>query len=60
MSIALYVTLGHNTRSLALAALMFAVSVAVSLAGFTLFGVRGEDRRVLVETVRRAARPSAT
>ena len=55
VSIALYVTLGHNTRSLALAALLFAVSVAVSLAGFTLFGVRGEDRRVLVETVRRAA-----
>ncbi len=48
-------TPGHNTRSLALAALLFAVSVAVSLAGFTLFGVRGEDRRVLVETVRRAA-----
>ena len=55
VSLALYVTLGHNTRSLALAVLLFAVSVGVSLAGFTLFGVRGQDRRVLVETVRRAA-----
>jgi O-antigen/teichoic acid export membrane protein len=55
VSVVLYVTVGHDTRSLVLAALLFAVSVAVSFAGFTLFGVRGQDRRVLVETVRRAA-----
>lgn len=55
VSIALYVTVGQHTRSLPLACLLFAVSVGVSLAGFTLLGVRGQDRRVLVETVRRAA-----
>jgi O-antigen/teichoic acid export membrane protein len=54
VSLALYALVGHSTRSFAVAAALFAVSVAVSIVAFVLVGVRGEDRRVLTDTVRRA------
>jgi hypothetical protein len=39
--------------------LLFAASVAVSFAGFVLLGVRGQDRKLVAEAIRRAAgRPS--
>jgi O-antigen/teichoic acid export membrane protein len=55
VSLALYATLGQHTRSFMLAISLFALSVAMSLAGFVLLGVRGEDRRALLDTLRRAA-----
>jgi O-antigen/teichoic acid export membrane protein len=59
MSLALFVVVGRDTRSLVVAILLFAVSVAVSLAAFATIGVRGEDRRALADTLRRALdRPS--
>jgi O-antigen/teichoic acid export membrane protein len=60
VSLLLYATVGAHTRSLIVTLLLFAVSIGVSLATFALVGVRGEDRRVLLQTVRRAAglRPS--
>ncbi|HYM55376.1 MAG TPA: polysaccharide biosynthesis C-terminal domain-containing protein, partial [Solirubrobacteraceae bacterium] len=54
VSLALYVWFGQHTRSLAVAGLLFALSVAVSLVTFVLLGVRGEDRRALLDTLRRA------
>jgi O-antigen/teichoic acid export membrane protein len=53
LSLGLYLALG-GTRSLFVAALLFLVSVAVSLAGFVSVGVRGADRRAFVDTVLRA------
>jgi O-antigen/teichoic acid export membrane protein len=59
VSLGLYYTVGQHTRSLPLAALLFAASVAVSFAGFVLLGVRGQDRKLVAEAIRRAAgRPS--
>ena len=55
VSLGLYYAVGQHTRSLPLAILLFATSVAVSFAGFVLLGVRGRDRKMLAETVRRAA-----
>ncbi|MFI5036896.1 MAG: oligosaccharide flippase family protein [Solirubrobacterales bacterium] len=54
VSLLLYVAVGEHSRSLAVVALLFAVSVAVSLVAFVLLGVRGEDRSVLADTLRRA------
>jgi O-antigen/teichoic acid export membrane protein len=54
ISLVLYYSVGEHTRSLPLAILLFAASVAVSFAGFVLLGVRGQDRLILAETVRRA------
>ena len=54
VSFALYVTIGEDTRSLLVALILFAVSVVASLATFMLIGVRGDDRRVLTDTFRRA------
>ena len=54
-SLGLYYAVGQHTRSLPLTLLLFAASVAVSFAGFVLLGVRGQDRKLLAETVRRAA-----
>jgi O-antigen/teichoic acid export membrane protein len=53
-SLALYLTFGQHTRSFPLAILLFAVSVAISLVAFMRLGVRGDDRRVLTDTLRRA------
>jgi O-antigen/teichoic acid export membrane protein len=55
VSALLYATVGAHTRSLIVALLLCGVSVAVSLATFTLVGVRGEDRRALLQTARRVA-----
>ncbi len=55
VSLALYASVGQHTRSLLVAISLFGVSVAVSLVAFVLLGVRGEDRRALVNTLRRAA-----
>lgn len=55
VSLVLYAAVGQNTRSLAVAALLFAVSVAVSLLTFVMLGVRGDDRRALLDTLRQAA-----
>lgn len=46
--------LAGSTHSLPLAIAVCTVSLAVSLATFVLVGVRGEHRRALVDTVRRA------
>jgi O-antigen/teichoic acid export membrane protein len=54
VSLALYVTVGQHSRSLAVAIQLFAVSVAASLTGFVVLGVRGDDRRVLTDTLRKA------
>lgn len=53
-SLAIYYSFGQHTRSLPLAILLFAASVAISFAAFVLLGVRGHDRQVFAETVRRA------
>jgi O-antigen/teichoic acid export membrane protein len=55
VSVALYVTLGQHTHSLVLAVLLFSISVAVSLGAFALLGIRADDRRLLVDTLWRAA-----
>jgi O-antigen/teichoic acid export membrane protein len=54
VSLLLYMAVGEHSRSLAVTALLCAVSVAVSLVTFVLLGVRGEDRSVLADTLRRA------
>jgi O-antigen/teichoic acid export membrane protein len=54
VSLALYVAVGEHTRSLLVAIALLAGSVGVSLVGFVLLGVRGEDRRAFVDTLRRA------
>ncbi|HTZ62850.1 MAG TPA: oligosaccharide flippase family protein [Solirubrobacteraceae bacterium] len=54
VSLALYEAVGRDTRSLLVAGLLFAVSVAVSLSVFVTIGLRGEDRRALLEVVRQA------
>jgi O-antigen/teichoic acid export membrane protein len=54
VSLALYATVGVHTRSLVVALSLLAASVGVSLFGFVLFGVHGEDRRAFVDTLRRA------
>jgi O-antigen/teichoic acid export membrane protein len=55
VSLWLYYAVGQHTRSLPVAILLFAASVAVSFAGFVLLGVRGRDRQIFTETLRRAA-----
>jgi O-antigen/teichoic acid export membrane protein len=55
VSLALYATVGAHTRSFIVVIALIAVSVGVSLATFVLLGVRGEDRRAFVDTLRRAA-----
>lgn len=60
VSALLYVAVGEHTRSLTVTLFLCAVSVAVSLATFALVGVRGEDRRVLLQTVRGAVGPRAS
>jgi O-antigen/teichoic acid export membrane protein len=55
VSLWLYYEIGQHTQSLLVAALLFGCSVAVSFAGFVLLGVRGRDRRMFAETLRRAA-----
>jgi O-antigen/teichoic acid export membrane protein len=54
VSLSLYAALGSHTRSLLFVFALFAVSVAGSLLGFVLLGLRGEDRSALVLTVRQA------
>jgi O-antigen/teichoic acid export membrane protein len=54
VSLMLYATVGWHTRSFAVAALLLGVSVAVSLVSFVALGVRGEDRRAFLLTLRRA------
>jgi O-antigen/teichoic acid export membrane protein len=54
VSVALYDTIGQHSRSFVVAILLFVVSVLVSLLAFILLGVRGKDRRVLTDTLRRA------
>jgi len=54
VSLGLYLTIGQNSRSFPVAILLFVVSVAVSQIAFILLGVRGEDRRVFTDTLRRA------
>ncbi len=44
----------HNTHSLVLAVAVSALSLASSLAAFGLVGIRGEERRVLLRTLRHA------
>jgi O-antigen/teichoic acid export membrane protein len=55
VSLALYTTVGQHTRSFIVVIALIAASVGVSLAAFVLLGVRGEDRGVFVDTLRRAA-----
>ncbi len=55
LSLALLVAVGQHTRSFVVVIALIAVSIGVSLAGFVLFGVRGEDRRVFIEILRRAS-----
>jgi O-antigen/teichoic acid export membrane protein len=55
-SLLLYAGVGSHTSSLPLAIALFVASVAVSLLGFALLGLRGEDRSVLALTLRRAVR----
>jgi O-antigen/teichoic acid export membrane protein len=54
VSLALYAAVGRDTRSLLVAGLLFGVSVAVSLVVFVTVGLRGEDRRALLEVLRQA------
>jgi O-antigen/teichoic acid export membrane protein len=54
-SLLLLSTIGPNTRSLLLVIILCLVSVAISLATFALCGVRGHERRLLYDAVRRAA-----
>ncbi len=54
VSLALYAAVGQHTRSFVVVSVLIAVSIGVSLAAFISLGVRGEDRRVFVDTVRRA------
>jgi O-antigen/teichoic acid export membrane protein len=53
VSLALYALAG-DTSSLIVALALIAVSVAASLLVFVLVGLRGEDRRVFLDTLRRA------
>jgi O-antigen/teichoic acid export membrane protein len=53
-SLGMYEAVGRHTRSLAVAVLLFLISVAVSLLGFVFVGVRGADRQLLSQTMRRA------
>jgi O-antigen/teichoic acid export membrane protein len=55
VSLALYVTVGQHTRSFIVVIAICAASVGVSLATFVLLGLRGEDRRAFLDTLRRAA-----
>jgi O-antigen/teichoic acid export membrane protein len=54
VSLVLYTALGAHTRSFLVAISLFAVSVLASIAGFMLLGVRGEERRALLDILRRA------
>jgi O-antigen/teichoic acid export membrane protein len=54
VSLVLYEAIGAHTRSLAVAISLFLVSVGVSLLTFVALGVRGEDRRAFLDTLRRA------
>ncbi len=54
VSLALYEWVGAHTRSLAVTAVLCAISVGVSLLAFVLVGVRGEDRRAFLDTMRHA------
>lgn len=54
VSLVLYAAVGRHTHSFPLVILLLAISVGVSLLAFVLLGVRGEDRRVFVDTLRRA------
>jgi O-antigen/teichoic acid export membrane protein len=54
VSLPLYLSIGQHSRSLVVAIGLFVLSVAVSLVSFILVGVRGEDRRALTDTLRRA------
>jgi O-antigen/teichoic acid export membrane protein len=56
-SLTLYVTIGESTRSFVAVAGLIAASVATSLIVFVLVGLRGQDRRALLHTVRDAAGP---
>lgn len=55
-SLSLYAAIGSHTSSLPLAIALFAASVAVSLLGFVLLGLRGQDRSALLLTLRHAVR----
>ncbi len=54
ISLAMYVLLGKDTRSLIVVIVLLAVSVGSSFASFLLLGVRGADRRALLDTLLRA------
>jgi O-antigen/teichoic acid export membrane protein len=54
-SLWLYYAVGEHTRSLIVAVILFAGSVVISWVGFVALGVRGRDRQIFAETLRRAA-----
>jgi O-antigen/teichoic acid export membrane protein len=54
-SLLLLAAFGQHTRSFALVIVLCLVSVTVSLATFTLFGMRSYERGLLLDTIRRAA-----
>jgi O-antigen/teichoic acid export membrane protein len=59
VSLALYATIGARTRSFVLAVALIGLSIGSSLLAFVLIGVRGRERRALLDTLRRALGRSA-
>jgi O-antigen/teichoic acid export membrane protein len=55
VSLALYAVVGEHTRSFLVVIVLLGVSVAVSLGGFVLVGLRGKNRRAFLDTVLGAA-----
>jgi O-antigen/teichoic acid export membrane protein len=53
-SLAMYVAIGEHTRSFIVVLALLGASVGVSFMAFVLVGVRGEDRRALLDTLLRA------
>ncbi len=60
VSLALYTTVAAHTHSFLVVIALVAVSIGASFATFLLLGVRGEDRRVFAQTLRRAASRAPT
>ncbi len=54
VSLALYVLVAKDTRSFIVVMVLLAVSVGSSFAAFLLLGVRGADRRALLDTLLKA------